>query len=327
MLPSIESRLQSQLIDRRKKIERAMTTISQQERLAALLQEVDLALEKMNKGTYGVCETCKEEIEPERLIVDPLCRNCLEHMSDKERKALESDLDLAYQIQTALLPKKNPDIQGWTIARHYEPAGPVSGDYCDLIQTPHDPGSVYFLVGDVSGKGVAASMLMAHLHALFRSLVLLDLPVNKLMQRANLIFSEGTLSTHYATLVCGKASASGVVEICNAGHCPPLLLQKEGVRRIGSTGLPIGMFGQGEFDVEKIEVRRGDKFLLYTDGLTESRDRTDKEYGEERLISFLAPRRGLSPQELIDAALRDLSAFRSEIPKVDDLTLMAVQRD
>ena len=304
-----------------------MTTAGQQEHFAALLQEVDLALEKMNKGTYGSCETCHESIETERLLVDPLCRNCLEHLTDKERKALESDLDLAYQIQTALLPKKNPDVQGWTIAHHYEPVGPVSGDYCDLIPVPHEPGSVYFLVGDVSGKGVAASMLMAHLHALFRSLVLLNLPVNQLMQRANLIFSEGTLSTHYATLVCGKATASGLVEICNAGHCPPLLLQKDGVHRISSTGLPIGMFGHSEFDVEKVEVLRGDKFLLYTDGLTESRDRGDGEYGEDRLISFLAARRGLAPQELIDATLNDLATFRAETPKVDDLTLMALQRE
>lgn len=327
MLPSIESRIHSQLLDRRKKIERALAEVGQREHLASLLREVDVALEKISKGSYGVCETCHGSIETERLLADPLCRNCLEHLTVTERKALESDLDLAYQIQAALLPKRNLDVKGWTIAHHYDPAGPVSGDYFDLIPAPNDPGSVYFLVGDVSGKGVAASMLMSHLHALFRSLVLLKLPVDLLLERANMIFSEGTLSTHYATLVCGRATATGWVEICNAGHCPPLLLTKDGVRRIGPTGLPIGVFAHSRYEVETLEVHSGDKFLLYTDGLTESRDRSDQEYGEQRLISFVATKRGLAPQELIDASLKDLAAFRSDTPKPDDLTIMALQRE
>ena len=152
MLPSIESRLQSQLLDRRKKIERALAEVGEREHLAALLREVDVALEKISKGSYGMCETCHESIDTERLLADPLCRNCLEHLTVSERKALESDLDLAYQIQTALLPRRNLDVKGWTIAHHYDPAGPVSGDYFDLIPAPHDPGSVYFLVGDVSAS-------------------------------------------------------------------------------------------------------------------------------------------------------------------------------
>lgn len=209
---------------------------------------------------------------------------------------------------------------------HYEPAGPVSGDYCDLIVPPNEPGSVYFLVGDVSGKGVAASILMAHLHAIFRSLVLLNLPVNQLLERANRVFSEGTLSTHYATLVCGKASASGQVEVCNAGHCPPLLLQKGNVRRIGPTGLPVGLFGHTQFDVTRIEVARGDTLFLYTDGLTETRNPSNLEYGEERLIEFVARQRALAPQELVAACLRDSTDFSSSAAKVDDLTMMALQR-
>jgi sigma-B regulation protein RsbU (phosphoserine phosphatase) len=326
MFPSIETRIRSQLLDRRKKLKRALSELDHREHLAHLLKEVDVALDKINNGTYGVCETCHETIEEERLLADPLCRNCLDHLSKGERKALEYDLDLAYQIQSAFLPKQSFAVEGWDIARHYEPAGPVSGDYCDLIPAPTEPGSVYFLLGDVSGKGVSASILMAHLHALFRSLVLLNLPVSQLVEKANRLFSEGTLSTHYATLVCGKAAASGQVEVCNAGHCPPLLLRNGDVRRIGPTGLPIGLFGHSEFEVEKIEVMSGDSFLLYTDGLTESRDPSDQEYGEDRLISFVTGKRGLPPQDLIASCLNDLSGFRCDRPKSDDLTIMALQR-
>ena len=326
MFPATETRLQTQLLDRRKRLQSALSEAAHQEHLAHLLQEVDLALEKMNNGTYGICETCHDSIEEERILADPLCRNCLDHLSPEERKALESDLDLAYQIQSALLPKKELQVEGWSIAHHYDPAGPVSGDYCDLIVPPREPGSVYFLVGDVSGKGVAASILMAHLHAIFRSLVVLNLPVNQLVEHANRVFSEGTLSTHYATLVCGKATASGKVEVCNAGHCPPLLLQKGSVKRVGATGLPVGLFGHSQFDVTSIEVERGDTFLLYTDGLTESRNPSNLEYGEERLIAFVSGQRALPPHDLLSACLTDLAGFRFGAPMVDDLTIMALNR-
>lgn len=326
MFPSIETRLQSQLLDRQKKLQIALSGAAHREHLAHLLREVDAALDKLNNGTYGLCETCHESVEEDRLLANPLCRNCLDHLSESERKALENDLDLAYQIQSALLPKRSFVAEGWTIARHYEAAGPVSGDYCDLILAPNEPGAVYFLLGDVSGKGVSASILMAHLHAIFRSLVLLNLPVNQLVERANRVFSEGTLSTHYATLVCAKATAVGDIEVCNAGHCPPLFLHNGVVKRVAATGLPLGLFAESEFDVEKIEVRSGDTFLLYTDGLTESRDSSDREYGEERLISFVSVKRGLLPQELVSACLNDLAAFRADRPKTDDLTILAFHR-
>jgi sigma-B regulation protein RsbU (phosphoserine phosphatase) len=325
MNPAIETRLRSQLTDRRRRLQEVLTVSVQQKELIDLLQEVDLALEKMGKGTYGLCETCHDSIEEERILADPLCRNCLDHLTLAERKALESDLDLAFTVQRGLLPKTDLEIDGWRIAHHYDAAGPVSGDYCDLIVPSAEPGSVYFLVGDVSGKGVAASILMAHLHAIFRSLMPLKLPVNQLVEHANRLFSEGTLSTHYATLVCGKASASGQIEICNAGHCPPLVLRGTAVKKIESTGLPVGLFSHSHFDVTKIVVERGDSLLLYTDGLTESTNEGIEEYGEERLSNFIADKGSLSPRELVNACLEDLGRFRASVPRVDDLTILALQ--
>src|SRR5205823_9198791 len=127
---------------------------------------------------------------------------------------LEKDLDRAWVIQGELLPKLNLRFNGWEVSYHYEPAGPVSGDYCDLVST--DSGDLYFLIGDVAGKGVAASLLMSRLQAIFRSLITTQLPVNELVERANHFFADTTMRPYYATLVCGKASADGQVEICNA---------------------------------------------------------------------------------------------------------------
>ena len=136
--------------------------------------------------------------KPERLIANPLTRLCLDHLSPKEQRALEDDLELAARIQTGLLPQPSQKIDGWEIAYHYQPAGIVSGDYCDLISS--DDQSLLFVLGDVSGKGVAASMLMAHLQAMFRTLISINLPLEEIVERASRVFCESTLPTHYATL-------------------------------------------------------------------------------------------------------------------------------
>lgn len=157
----------------------------------------------MNAGTFGLCATCHDAIEPDRLLADPLTQFCLDHLTPVEQRALQQDLELASRIQRELLPKPDTRFDGWEIAYHYQPAGPVSGDYCDLI--PGDADQVYFLIGDVAGKGVAAAMLMSHLSAMLRTLITVGLPLSQLMERASRVFCESTLPTHYATLVCGRA--------------------------------------------------------------------------------------------------------------------------
>lgn len=327
MDPIVGTNLRSQLLDRQRRLQSAVAEGLEAAHLTDLLREVDQALERMKDGTYGQCDVCHDSVEQDRLLSDPLCRNCLDHLTEGQRKALEEDLDLAYQIQSALLPKKELAVNGWRVVHHYEPAGPVSGDYCDIIEPPDQPGSVYFLIGDVSGKGVAASILMSHLHAIFRSLVLANLSVDQLTERANRLFAGGTLATHFATLVCGKAAASGEVEICNAGHCPPLLIQGRNVRRIPATGLPIGLFTHTQFALTKVALSPGDTLLLYTDGLTESRNPSNVEYGEDRLRSFVGHQRSFAPKDLVAACLRDLVTFRYGAPRLDDLTVMAIQRE
>jgi sigma-B regulation protein RsbU (phosphoserine phosphatase) len=183
------------------------------------------------------------------------------------------------------------------------------------------------MLGDVSGKGVAASMLMAQLHAMFRTLISVGLPLNQLVERASRVFCESTLPTHYATLVCGRADSSGGVEICNAGHLPPLVARASGgVSVIEATGLPLGVFCNEQFDCARVRLAEGDALLLYTDGLSESQNILGEEYGRERLSSLVGERRALAPGELIKTCVRDLSAFRAGTPVTDDLTILALRR-
>src|SRR6266567_2405187 len=147
--------------------------------------------QRLERGTFGLCETCHDTIEAERLLADPLMRFCLDHLTQDEQRALESDLSLAARIQRRLLPEPGVELAGWEVRYHYQPAGMVSGDYCDLLQTNN---GLLFLLGDVSGKGVAASMLMSHLHATFRSLAEAGLPLERMVEDANRIFCESTLA-------------------------------------------------------------------------------------------------------------------------------------
>jgi len=312
-----------QLLDRRQKLETAAATLGPADEVTRLLQEVDAALGRMNAGTFGLCATCHDPIEPDRLLVDPLTQYCLDHLTAVEQRALQRDLDLATRIQRELLPRLDVRLDGWEVAYHYQPAGPVSGDYCDLI--PGNAGQVYFLIGDVAGKGVAAAMLMSHLSALLRTLITIGLPLSQLMERANRVFCESTLPAHYATLVCGRASASGEVEICNAGHPPPLLVHGGEIVRLDATDLPIGMFCSGRFSSRTVRLAPGDMVLLYTDGLLEAQNAIGVEYGIERL-AVLAATANRQPNAAVDACLRDLAAFRGARGTDDDLTILAISR-
>jgi len=312
-----------QLLNRRQKLEIAAATLGRAEEVTHLLQEVDATLGRMNAGIFGLCATCHEAIEPDRLLADPLTQFCLDHLTPLERRALQQDLDLASRIQRELLPRPDVRLVGWDIAYHYQPAGPVSGDYCDLI--PGNGEQMYFLIGDVAGKGVAAAMLMSHLSAMLRTLITIDLPLSQLMERASRVFCESTLPTHYATLVCGSASSSGEIEICNAGHPPPFLVRAGEIVRLDATGLPIGMFCSQRFSSRTVRLASGETLLLYTDGLLEAQNATGVEYGIERLAA-LAASANRQPKATVDACLRDLAAFRGAPGADDDLTILAITR-
>ncbi|RPH34894.1 hypothetical protein EHM92_07230, partial [bacterium] len=282
---------------------------------------------RMNEGSYGICELCNAQIEEEYLRADPIARICLSHLSEEQQHAIERDLSLASMIQGKLLPTAVTHLPGWEIVHRYQPLGPVSGDFCDVLRSDADPGEAFFLFGDVSGKGVAASLLMSHLHAIFRSLAGTGMPLARVVERANRLFCEGTMSLHYATLVWGRLDGTGNLEICNAGHCPPMLIGTTGVTCIEATGLPVGLFYSANYETRQLHMQAGDTLLLYTDGLTEMHDSAEAEYGDGRLSSLVAHRGRVLPlNDLIDACLNDAASFRGNAPRTDDLTVMMIRR-
>ena len=271
------------------------------------------------------CEVCQGSLDEDLLRAGPLKRVCLECLSDEERNALQHDLDVAAQVQSRLLPARNFSFGRWQIHYHYEPLGAVSGDHIDLIRPGRTGDALHFLFGDVSGKGVAASILMANLQALFRSLVSQDLPLGEIMGRANSLFFESTAANAYVTLVAGRLNGNGLLEFANAGHNPPLVVRDESVSPLNARALPFGLNADTRYEPEIIRLEPQDFLFLYTDGVSETRDTSGEEYGAIRVEEALKDLRGQAARDVVRSVLNGVRTFQKGTPQVDDVTAMAIR--
>jgi sigma-B regulation protein RsbU (phosphoserine phosphatase) len=325
MTAVVDRFMREQLLDRRRQLEHSVQHANHSARQHALLEEVDSALARIESGAYGICEACHDTIECDRLICDPLVRFCLDHLSGSERRALERDVELAARVQQGLLPAQNLQRAGWRVNYYYEPAGMVSGDYCDVIDGGE--AGLYFMVGDVSGKGLAASMLMSHLHAMFRALISVGLSLKCILEHASAVFAGSTLPNQYATLVCGRALPDGQVEISNAGHPFPLLVSAAGIRALEGSNLPIGLFKSEDFSVSEVSLEAGHSLVIYSDGVSEALDISGDEYGVERLRKQIEWPQSRNASQLLLGCREDLARFRGHAPKTDDVTLFVLGRE
>lgn len=237
---------------------------------------------------------------------------------------LATELQLARQVQTSLLPQRNCCLGSWMFAFSYEPAAAVGGDYVDLIRL--DSGDFYFALGDVSGKGIAASMLMSHLHATLRALVSAGMGLEEIMKNTSMHFCQSSLPAQFATLVLGRADQSGNVQLVNAGHTSVLLGNGKDVEIIEATGVPLGLFCRTDFKIVQFQVRRRSSLVIYSDGISESRDATGMEYGLDRLIGDLQANHHLFPQAIVEEISGKVAQFTGHSPLADDRSILVLAR-
>lgn len=321
---AVDAEVRERLAGRRERLA-ALAARRPEQGLLALLRQVDEALSAAEVEHWLTCRVCHEPLTAETLLVDPLVTVCLECLSLDERRALERDLEGAARVQRALLPPPRLAHDGWEAAYHWQPRGAVSGDHVDLLVPRAGDAPLHLLLGDVVGKGVAASLLQAHLHALFRALAAPDLPLEELLARANRLFHDATTGASYATLVAARLHVDGRVELANAGHPRPLLADARGTRPVEGAGMPLGLFAQAEYQTRELWLREGETLLLYTDGWSEAM-RDDEEYGVGRGAAALRRARALAPHEVVAACRDDVRAFLGDAPPGDDLTLLALRR-
>ncbi|MCP4201673.1 MAG: SpoIIE family protein phosphatase [bacterium] len=320
----VQTRLRDELLGRRQRLE-AVAAAQGEERLVELLRRVDATLAQLETPDWGLCAQCHDAIEDDLLEADPSFSVCLECLSPEERRALEQDLAGAQRVQRALLPPSELSHDGWQVAWLWEPRGAVSGDYVDLLGHRGEPSTLDLLLGDVVGKGVSASLLQSHLHAMFRALAEPPRLLGEILSRANRLFCQATDTADYATLVAARLHGDGTVEMANAGHPRPLVADRRGVRPVEGAGLPLGLFGESDYDVRRLRLEPGETLLFYTDGWTEAATERG-EYGVGRAAAALAAAERLPLAELLVACRDDMETFLADTDRPDDFTLLAVRR-
>ena len=240
------------------------------------------------------------------------------------------DTVLASALQASLLPQRGLRFGAWETCYSYAPARTVCGDYCDLV-TDGSTEELFFCFGDGMGKGIVGSIISSLLHSLFRTLLSFrhEESLTSLIERANRLLCEelgSRVPAYYATIICGRALSSGVLEVVNAGHPPAFIVGSGAVVPLEATGLPLGLFYTSTYEAKKVELRQGDALLMYTDGFTEAENASGMSYGRERLAQVAEAHRGLSADALIEACVADVKAFTADGPVGDDRTILVVRR-
>ena len=324
--PALEATLVQQLHQKRAELEQAIQAVPDAAEMIRVLQQVDRVLDRVHTPAYGRCAVCNGPLTQDQLRENPAGEYCFCHPNEAQLRHLERDLGLAWRVQASLLPSPRFAVAGLEAHYRYLPFGAVSGDYLDLFPCDH---GLCFVIADVSGKGVASAMVMAHLSATIRALVRESCCSVDLVASANRVLRENSLPSHYATLVAGKIFAGGEVELVNAGHCAPLAVRAGGgVEEIGSGGPPIGLgaIQQPAWETTRFHLQPDDTLLLYTDGLTEAENAAGDEYGVAGFAQVLAQHRMAPLGELGSAILASLNGFLGVAGRKDDLSLLAIRR-
>ena len=267
---------------------------------------------------------------------------------------LEREFEIAREVQERLFPQTLPNIAGVEIAAHCRPAQAVGGDYYDLIdirdgslvEAGHAPGEnissasgttarggvrLGIAIGDISGKGMSAALLMASLHASLRGQVLSGAgDLGTKMANVNRLLYDASDSDRYATLFYAELDcASRTLHYVNGGHNPPAVLRKEDgawrVFRLGDGGPVIGLLAGAVYKEQMLHLFPGDILLAFTDGISEAMNATEDEWGETRMIAEAQAHSDLNAEELLQLLFRAADAFAAGTPQHDDMTLVVLR--
>ncbi|HMD78274.1 MAG TPA: PP2C family protein-serine/threonine phosphatase [Terracidiphilus sp.] len=234
----------------------------------------------------------------------------------------EQELERAREIQQSLLPKNIPQLSGFEVAGAWQPARSVSGDYYDVLSLgDHRLG---ICIADVVGKGVSAALLMANVQAAVRAFASSSESPAQVCGKVNRLLCENIARGKFVTFLYGILDGDArTFQYCNAGHLYPILASGGSVRTLEQGGAVLGVFPAWTYEDSKIELKAGDRLLLFTDGITEASDANDQEFDETRIASFAKANSALSASELNSRLLAQVTAFCGAQFR-DDATLLVI---
>ena len=274
--------------------------------------------EDLDGNSFGLAgrDEVSEQIEAQRRAVA--------EKLEAERRA-DHELEIAKQVQARLFPQTLPALRTLDYAGICIQARAVGGDYYDFLKL--GPQQLGLLLGDISGKGIAAALLMAHLQANLRSqsAIARDQP-RRFLRSVNQLFYENSTDSAYATLFFAEYDdKTRRLRYANCGHLSALVLRSDDtLERLDSTGTVLGLFSEWDCSISELEIFSGDTLALYTDGITESFNHAGDEYGEQRLIEVLRRNRDLSSEALLASIVADVQHF-SPHEQHDDITLIVAK--
>ena len=238
---------------------------------------------------------------------------------------IDQELRTAYKIQSRLLPASLPTIDNYVFAGVNKPCNTVSGDYYDVVVRPD--GRIYFIIADVSGKGITAALVMSSLATAFQIFTRTDPSPAELARELNMTLAPKTAPTKFATLVAGLLDpASGRVDFANAGHVPPLVICSDGVKTLTTTDLVVGLFSEAKYRNQSFTLDAGDSLVLFTDGVTEAEDPKEEQLGMNRVVSVLSGLHAAPAPHILATIEREVQAHIGDVAAGDDVTLMALTR-
>ena len=247
----------------------------------------------------------------------------------KEKEKLEAELEIARQVQAQLFPKEVPKLKTLELFGMCNPARVVSGDYYDFI--PLAGGSTAVVIGDISGKGISAALLMASLQSSLHAQLTMggkgEVSTATLVARLNRQLYENTPPEKYATFYCAVYDdESSRLLYTNAGHLAPMIVRGTDIIRLESNGMVVGMFPDFAYEQSVVELERGDLFAAFTDGITESENAQGEQFGEERLADLLIRYRERPLDEIAGLVTGEIRDWASDLDNQDDTTILLARR-
>src|SRR3712207_3501504 len=245
----------------------------------------------------------------------------------QERERIEQELRVARLIQQTLLPKSAPELGGYQIAAYYRPAREVGGDFYDFLELPD--GHLGVVVGDASGKGIPAAMVMANTRSVLRTIAQGgDIAPGEVLAAANEILSPDIPPSMFVTCLYGVLDpSSGTFTYANAGHDLPYLHRNGDAEELRARGMPLGLMPGMDYEEKEIVLDRGESVLFYSDGLVEAHDHKGEMFGFPRLGALVAEHDDEEERSLVDFLLEELYSFTGEgWEQEDDITLVILER-
>ncbi len=243
----------------------------------------------------------------------------------KDKLLAKDEIQVARQVQLALLPEQDLSLPGWTVWSCSRPANDVGGDLVDYLEL--DGFRHGIVLGDVAGKGLGAALLTAKLQATLRAVVLDAPSLEDLGLRLNTIFHRDGLDNRYATMFFAEIEYdSGHVRYLNAGHNPAFVISANGIRKLSASSYPLGMLASPSYEEGNIELAPQDMLIAYSDGLTEATNEAGEEFGTERLERMLPELVRLNPRTIGSRILREVDEFLGDERATDDLSLAIIVR-